>query len=114
VAGEPEGADGCQELAMGERVAVDGGAVAPTEREAAVAREIRRLAREELELDGDFTDGEELAGRLDSLALLSLVVAVEDRFRVKLGDLEATRVRSLADLAALVARKAGSAPGEAR
>jgi acyl carrier protein len=84
-----------------------------TRREAAVAREIRRLARDDLGLDGQFTDGEELAGRLDSLALLSLVVAVENRFRVKLGDLESAELRSLADLAALVARKAAVVPGEA-
>ena len=81
-----------------------------TRREAAVALEIRRLAREQLGLDGQFTDGEELAGRLDSLALLSLVVAVEDRFRVKLGEAEAAAVRSLADLAALVALKTGGGP----
>lgn len=77
-----------------------------TAREAAVAAEIRRLAREELHLLEEPGDDEELAGRLDSLALLSLVVAVEDRFRVILTEEDAARARSLADLARLVAARA--------
>jgi acyl carrier protein len=77
-----------------------------TSREAAVAAEIRRLAREELRLEGEPGDHEELAGRLDSLALLSLVVAVEDRFRVILTEEDAAGARSLADLARLVAARA--------
>lgn len=77
-----------------------------TPREASVALEIRRIAREELGFAWDGPDGEELAGRLDSLALLSLVVAVEDRWRVRIETDEAATTRSLADLARLVARKA--------
>ncbi len=77
--------------------------------EAAVAGEIRRLARAELRLEVDGRDDEELAARLDSLALLSLVVAVEDRFHVILGEEDAERARTLADLARLVA---GRAPPE--
>ncbi len=77
-----------------------------SEREAAVAREILRIAREDLRLDGDPSPDEPLAGRLDSLALLSLVVAVEDRFRVVLADDDAAGTRSLADLARLVAARA--------
>ncbi len=77
-----------------------------TPREAAIAAEIRRLAREDLALEAEVEDGEELAGRLDSLALLSLVVAVEDRFRVILTEEDAARTRSLADLARLVAARA--------
>jgi acyl carrier protein len=88
-----------------------------TQREAEVAAEIRRLAREELGLAAEFTDGEELASRLDSLALLSLVVAVEDRFRVRLGEEDTATTRSLAELAALVVRRAApaaaGAPGAA-
>jgi acyl carrier protein len=77
-----------------------------TAREQAVAAEIRRLVREELRSPISFGDDEELASRLDSLALLSLVVAVEDRFRVILDDEDASRTRSLADLARLVAGRA--------
>jgi acyl carrier protein len=77
-----------------------------TDREAAVAREIRRIAREELQIDGDPGDDEPLASRLDSLALLALVVAVEDRFHVVVSDEDAARTRTLEDLARLVAARA--------
>lgn len=78
-----------------------------TPREAAVAREILRLAREELRLEGaPPAPDEPLAGRLDSLLLLSLVVAVEDRFHVVLSDDDARHAATLADLARLVAARA--------
>jgi acyl carrier protein len=78
-----------------------------TPREAAVAREILRLAREQLRLEGaPPAPDEPLAGRLDSLLLLSLVVAVEDRFHVILTDDDARRASTLADLARLVAARA--------
>ena len=76
-----------------------------TPREAAIADEIRSLAREQLRLEVAGRDDEELASRLDSLALLSLVVAVEDRFRVLLTEEDAAGTKSLADLARLVAGK---------
>jgi acyl carrier protein len=76
-------------------------------REAAIAGEILRIAREDLRLEGEAPAADEpLAERLDSLALLGLVVAVEDRFRVKLTDDDAAQARSLADLARLVAARA--------
>lgn len=77
-----------------------------TEVEAAVAREIRRIVREELRSREEFGDEEELASRLDSLLLLSLVVAVEDRFRIILTEEDAARARSLADLSRIVAARA--------
>ena len=81
------------------------GAMTPAE--AAVAREIVRLAREELALEGEPpTPDEPLAGRLDSLMLLGLAVAVEDRFHVILGDDDAARARTLADLARIVVARA--------
>lgn len=77
-----------------------------TPREAAVAEEILRLAREELRLEGPPPAPDEpLAGRLDSLLLLSLVVAVEDRFRVRLTDDDARHAATLGDLARLVAAR---------
>jgi acyl carrier protein len=77
-----------------------------TAREAAVAAEILRLAREELKLAGaEPAPDEPLAGRLDSLLLLSLVVAVEDRFRVVLTDDDTAGAATLADLARLVAAR---------
>jgi acyl carrier protein len=77
-----------------------------TAREQEVAAEIRRIVREELRARTEFGDDEELASRLDSLALLSLVVAVEDRFRILLTDEDATTARSLSDLARIVAARA--------
>jgi acyl carrier protein len=77
-----------------------------TDLEAAVAREILRIARDELAIAAEPAPEEPLAGRLDSLQLLSLVVAVEDRFRVILSDDDARGTRSLEDLARLVARRA--------
>jgi acyl carrier protein len=76
-----------------------------TPREAVIAGEIRRVAREQLRLEVEGRDDEDLASRLDSLVLLSLVVAVEDRFRVLLTEEDAASTRTLADLARLVARK---------
>ncbi|HSM93328.1 MAG TPA: acyl carrier protein [Anaeromyxobacteraceae bacterium] len=71
--------------------------------EAAVAREILRIVREEVGFTGEPPGPDEpLAGRLDSLMLLSLVVAVEDRFRVRLADDAAAGARTLSDLARLV------------
>jgi acyl carrier protein len=77
-----------------------------TEREAAVAREIVRIAREDLKIEAEPGPDEPLAGRLDSLALLSLVVAVEDRFRVILAEDDARETETLADLARLVVSRA--------
>ena len=77
-----------------------------TEREAAVVREILRIAREELRVGGEPAPDEPLAARLDSLALLALVVAVEDRFHVVLADDDAAATRTLEDLARLVLARA--------
>jgi acyl carrier protein len=81
-----------------------------TRDEVAVAAEILRLAREELRLEfSPPAPDEPLADRLDSLALLALAVAVEDRFRVALSDDEAARARTLADLSRLVCARGGAA-----
>ncbi len=78
-----------------------------TDRETAVAREILRIAREELRLEGNPAPGEPLASMLDSLALLALVVAVEDRFRVVLTEDDGAKARTLEDLACIVAARTG-------
>lgn len=79
-----------------------------TTREQAIAAEIRRIARDDLKLAvEEAADDEELTSQLDSLALLSLVVAIEDRFRVILTEEDGARSRSIADLARLVASRAG-------
>jgi acyl carrier protein len=74
--------------------------------EAAVAGEILRIVREEVGFSGEPRLEEPLAGQLDSLMLLSLVVAVEDRFHVVLTDDDAAGARTLADLARIVAARA--------
>ncbi|BDG03075.1 phosphopantetheine-binding protein [Anaeromyxobacter oryzae] len=84
--------------------AAPGGGLSDPERR--VAEEIVRLAREDLGLEAPDRAGEPLAAALDSLALLSLVVAVEDRFRVILGDDDAAGTRTLEDLARLVTARA--------
>jgi acyl carrier protein len=77
-----------------------------TASEQGVATEIRRIVRDDLHARTEFGDDEELAARLDSLALLSLVVAVEDRFRIILTEEDSATARSLADLSRLVAARA--------
>lgn len=79
--------------------------------EGRVAEEIVRIARDELRLEdapAALAAGREapLVDRLDSLARLSLVVAVEDRFRIALDDDAALAVRTLGDLARLVVARA--------
>jgi acyl carrier protein len=77
-----------------------------TDAEQRIATEILRLAREELRLEEPPGGGLPLASQLDSLALLSLVVAVEDRFRVILRDDDTAGAHTLDDLARLVAARA--------
>jgi acyl carrier protein len=77
--------------------------------DAAVFAEIARILAEEQaappELRADHDLQADLA--LDSLVLMTLVVALEDRFLVTLADEDAAQVRTVGDLCALVARRAG-------
>ena len=75
--------------------------------ERAVAGEIVRLARAQLGPGVPApSPGEPLAARLDSLALLALAVAVEDRFHVALRDDDAAEAATLEGLARLVVARA--------
>ncbi len=69
-----------------------------------VLREIRRVLREELGLSADPRPGDDLIRdlQLDSVGLLTLVVGLEDRFRVALQEEDAAAVRTVGELAALV------------
>jgi acyl carrier protein len=61
-----------------------------------------------LELEWDFPeDGDLFAAGLDSMAVMQLVVAVEDRFEVELGpeDLTKANLATPTTLAALIATK---------
>src|ERR1700716_2583707 len=74
-----------------------------------VTAEISRVLREELGLSREVKPGDDLVTdlQLDSVGLLTLVVGLEDRFRVALAEDDASRVRTVAELAALVAQRAG-------
>ena len=74
-----------------------------------VATEIARVLRDELGLSREVKPGDDLVSdlQLDSVGLLTLVVGLEDRFRVALAEEDASRVRTVAELATLVAQRAG-------
>lgn len=57
-------------------------------------------------------NGKLLAYGLDSVRLLDLVMAVEDRYGLEIGDSdpELAAVETVADLAALIDRRRGAAP----
>ncbi len=79
--------------------------------EASVLEEIRRIAREELELGREVEPHDDLLAdlQLDSMASIVLAVGLENRFRVKLSEEDAMGVRTVGDLAALVVRRAEEA-----
>ena len=73
-----------------------------------VLQEIARVVRDDLgvirPVDAEVDLLRDLA--LDSLAVLTLVVALEDRFRVALKEEDAGEIRTAGELAQLVARRA--------
>ncbi|MBS2031783.1 MAG: acyl carrier protein [Deltaproteobacteria bacterium] len=73
-----------------------------------VLEEIARVVHDELgvarPVDANVDLLQDLA--LDSLAILTLVVALEDRFRVALKEEDAGEIRTAGELAQLVARRA--------
>ncbi len=76
------------------------------DRRAEILAEIRRILREELEFTGPVEPGHALAAdlELDSMGALVLAVGLEDRFRVKLAEDDATALATVADLVDLVER----------
>lgn len=72
-----------------------------------IVDEIRRVLREELGVDREARPDDDLVSdlQLDSVGLLTLVVGLEDRFRVALAEDDAAKVRTVRDLAALVAER---------
>jgi acyl carrier protein len=77
-----------------------------SKREEGVLREIRQIALTQLHREPTLAPDDDLTAalELDSLTRVTLVVALEDRFRVALPDDELAEVRSLAELCRLVAR----------
>ena len=77
--------------------------------------ELRRVAADELALPRVPAEADDLVLdlHLDSVGLLTLVVALENRFRVRLEEEDAAKVRTVGDLVALVAdRAAAGAPAD--
>jgi len=70
-------------------------------------REVRRIFAEELGWSGAVEPHHALAAdlQLDSVQLLTLVVGLENRFRIALAEEDAAQVRTVADLVALVERR---------
>jgi acyl carrier protein len=69
--------------------------------------EIRRLLHDELGLSREARPEDDLVTdlQLDSVGLLTLVVGLEDRFRVALREEDATAVRTIRELATLVVQR---------
>ena len=80
--------------------------MAPSSQE--VLAEIRRIAKEELELERTVQGSDGLIEdlQLDSLGLTILAVGLEDRFRIKLTEEDSARVSTVDDLAGLVSSRA--------
>jgi acyl carrier protein len=72
-----------------------------------VLQEIRRVVRDELGVEREVRAEDDLVSdlQLDSVGLLTLVVGLEDRFRVALAEEDAAGVRTVQDLIALVAKR---------
>jgi len=72
-----------------------------------ILAEIRRVLRDELGLDRDPRPEDDLVTdlQLDSVGLVTLIVGLEDRFRIALAEEDAASVRTVGDLAALVAER---------
>ena len=72
-----------------------------------VLAEIRAIAPAQLDLAREVQPDDDLTRdlELDSLTLATLAVALEDRFNIVLAEEDAARVRTIADLCGLVARR---------
>ena len=72
-----------------------------------VLQEISRVLREELGLSREVKPGDDLVKdlQLDSVGVLTLVVGLENRFRVALTEEDAAHVKTAGDLAALVQQR---------
>jgi len=79
--------------------------------EAQVLDAIRAIARSELELERPIVPEDDLLRDLllDSLGLTVLAVGLENRFRVKLSEEDASGVQTVGDLARHVASRTGEA-----
>lgn len=81
-----------------------------------VVTEIRRILGEELEWKGSVEPAHDLLNdlQLDSLGLTVLAVGLENRFRVKLSEEDASGIATVADLARLVVARVTATPEQPR
>jgi acyl carrier protein len=75
--------------------------------EAHVLAEIQQIVAAQLDFKGELKPDDELGRdlQLDSLALVTLAVALEDHFKIVLPEEESDRPRTVADLCQLVLRQ---------
>lgn len=73
--------------------------------EADITAILTEIARAELMLDRELPSNGDLAERLDSVQRLTLVVAIEDRFRICFAPEDEEQARTLADVVAIVRRR---------
>lgn len=68
---------------------------------------LSEIARTHLQWEGTLSEGMPLVETLslDSLRLLTLVVEVEDRFRIRLDEADETSIGTVGDLVAAIRRK---------
>jgi acyl carrier protein len=79
----------------------------PCELDARILEGIRHVARQHLDWRGEIRTEERLVEvfALDSLRLLTLVVEIENRFRVALDEGSEAEIETVADLIAVIRRK---------
>ncbi len=70
-----------------------------------IERRLLEIAHDELDWEGELPTGP-LADHFDSLQLMTLVVAVEDEFRIILEPEDEEAIVTLGDLTALIGEKA--------
>ena len=77
-----------------------------------VLGEIQRIASSELEVTRILALEDRLVGELelDSMGLTVLAVGLEDRYRIRLGEEDASELSTVGDLVALVQRRVQETP----
>ena len=80
-----------------------------------VLEEIRRIARVDLEFTGELLPSARLNEdlHLDSMAMIIVAVGLENLFRVKLQEEDATQLLTVSDLVKLVVQRVGEAEAAA-
>jgi acyl carrier protein len=103
-------ADAKTSVGAGPAAASDPGAVTPTGD--AVLAAIRRAINVELGLAREVHPDDDLVAdlHLDSMGLLTLVVELEDTFRIALGEEDSASVRTVRHLVSLVLSRTGGRP----